>query len=400
MPRFVYAALDSTGQQTTGEVTASDSRQALARVRELGYFPTELKEAAIGPERILRGKVTQADIALSVRQLANLISAGLPVHRSLVVLTEQTDSPALRTLLEEARTEVRGGGSLSTALARFPKQFPPLAINLIRTGESTGSLDQSLQRLADLLEKSLQRRAQITSALIYPIVLIFVALAAVLFLVTFLIPKVGATLREFGSALPLPTIILMKFADAIISGWWAILGLLVILIVGFRYWWRRAEGRRQMEIWLRRSPMAGKLLDRIAAARFARTLGALLGGGVPILEGLEIAGVGAGSVLVSESLRQVREQVREGVPLATALDRAGGFLPALVHVSAVGEETGHLSELLLRLADSLDFEVDTALRRLISLLEPVIILVMGGLVGFIVLAILLPIFTLGSAMGR
>ncbi len=378
---------------------AADGRQALGRVREMGYFPTELSEAAAAPERRLRGRVSRADVALCVRQLSNLVGAGLPVHRSLIVLTEQTDGAAVKTLLEEATAVVRAGGSLSSALANFPQQFPPLAINLIRTGESTGNLDSSLARLADLLEKTLQRRAQIISALLYPALLTFVALAAVIFLLTFVVPKLSQVFRDFQTALPLPTLLLMSLGDAVKQGWWIVLVALAAGVVAAWYVGRR-RGENLWEKWLRALPPARKLLDRIVAARFSRTLGTLLSGGVPILESLEIAGSGAGGSHVARAIESAREQVREGVPLAAALSRVGGFLPVLVHVSAVGEETGKLPDLMLRLADSLDFEVDTALRRLLSLLEPAIILIMGGVVGFIVLAILLPIFSLGSVIGQ
>jgi type II secretory pathway component PulF len=398
MPKYAYAALDNRGRSTSGEVTAADSRQALARVRELGYFPTEISEVISSRPESRRGKkIRQDDIALTMRQMANLISAGLPVHRSLLVLTEQAYNPALKELLAEAEASVRSGGSLSTALARFPRAFPSLAINLISIGESTGKLDQSLQRLADLMEKTLQRRSQIISALIYPALLSLVAIGAVIFLMTFLLPKLSKTLKDLGAALPLPTIILIHISDLVTAGWWVALPVLLAGIGAGVYWWKKGladwlEGR------LYRLPLTRNLFYRISAARFSRMLGSLLAGGVPILDGLEIAGIGVGPTL-SGIIGRAREQVREGTPLATALSREPDLMPALVHVTAVGEETGKLSDLLLRLSDSLDFEVDSALRRLVGLLEPAIILVMGTIVGFIVLAILLPIFGLSAAMG-
>jgi type II secretory pathway component PulF len=398
MPKFAYAALDNRGRPAAGEVTAADPRQALARVRELGYFPTELNEITATPAAI-RGnkKIRRDDISLTVRQLANLIGAGLPVHRSLLVLTEQAYNPALKQLLGEAEAEVRAGSPLSVALAHYPRAFPPLAINLISIGESTGNLGQALQRLADLLEKTLQRRSQIISALIYPVLLTGVAISAVIFLMTFLLPKLSQTLTGLGTTLPLPTIILIKLSHLILSGWWAGLAVLLGGALAAKYWWKKGLAD-WLETRLYRIPAIGGLLSRIAAARFARMLGSLLSGGVPILDGMEIAGTGAGSTLAG-IIGRAREQVREGVPLAIALSREANILPALVHVTAVGEETGKLADLLLKLAESLDFEVDSSLRRLVGLLEPAIIIVMGLIVGFIVLAILLPIFSLSSAMG-
>lgn len=399
MPTFRYSALDTKGQRATGELAAADYRQALAKVRELGYYPTAVDEAQQMSEQRKRRRISRADIALGIRQLANLIGAGLPMHRSLVVLSEQTANPRLRELVEEARAEVRAGGSLSGAFSRFPREFPPLAINLIRTGESTGNLGSSLSRLADMTEKSLQRRAQITSALIYPALLIVVALTAVIFLVVFLVPLLRPVLRDLGTSLPLPTILLLAIANGVRAGWWAALPVIAAVVLGLWYYSRRS-GLAWWEKLVRVLPAPRRLMERIVTARFARTLGTLLAGGVAILDALEIGASGAGSTVVSEKIGEVREQVREGVPLATALERAGGFLPVMIHVSAVGEETGQLPDLLLRLADSLDFEVDIALRRAISVLEPAIILIMGIIVGFIVLAILLPIFSLGSAMPK
>jgi len=398
MPKFAYAALDSRGRPANGEITAADSRQALARVRELGYFPTELKEVALAPTASKEDrKIRRDDIALTVRQLANLIEAGLPAHRSLLVLTEQAYNPALKQLLGDAESEVRAGSPLSAALARYPRIFPPMAINLISIGENTGNLGQALQRLADLMEKTLQRRSQIISALIYPALLIGVATGAVIFLMTFLLPKLSQTLTGLGTALPLPTIILIRISNLILSGWWVGLALLLVGALAVKYWWKKGLSD-WLETRLYRLPLTGGLFSRISAARFARMLGSLLSGGVPILEGMEIAGNGAGSTLAG-IIGRAQEQVREGVPLTAALKREANILPALVHVTAVGEETGRLAELLLRLADSLDFEVDNSLRRLVGLLEPAIIIVMGLIVGFIVLAILLPIFSLSSAMG-
>jgi type II secretory pathway component PulF len=314
-----------------------------------------------------------------------------------LVLTEQAYQPALKQLLAEAEAEVRAGAPLSTALARYSRVFPPLAINLIRIGESTGNLGPALQRLAELQEKTLQRRAQIVSALIYPALLIVVAIAAVVFLTAYLLPKLSQTLKDLGTTLPLPTIILIRLSNLIISGWWVGLSILLIGGLAIGYGWKRG-----LAVWVERQfyrlPLSAGLLSRIAAARFARMLGSLLAGGVPILEGMEISGTGVGHTL-SDIIGRAREKVREGIPLASALSQEPLVLPALVHVTAVGEETGKLPDLLLRLADSLDFEVDTTLRRLVGLLEPAIILVMGLIVGFIVLAILLPIFSLSSAIG-
>lgn len=397
MPRYKYAALDAKGKQADGEVIAADSRQAFARVRELGVFPTGLNQVDESPEKGVKGKISTAEIAQLIRQLANLSAGGLPIHRSLVVLAEQSDNPALRALLDEARADVRAGGALSAAFGRFPKQFPPLAMNMIRTGETTGTLDQSLARLADLMETTLQRRAQITSALIYPTLLIVVAICAVTFLMLFLVPKISQAFKDSKMALPVPTTVLIGFSDALHAYWWLIFPVGIVIAFGM-YSLRKREGSSWYEPVVGKLPIAKRLLDRIVAARLARTLGTMLAGGVAILDALEIAGNGAGSRRVERAIEATRDQVREGVPLASALSNVGGFMPVLIHVSAVGEETGNLPDLLTRLADALDFEVDIALKRIVGLLEPAIILIMGGIVGFIVLAMLLPIFALSSTV--
>jgi type II secretory pathway component PulF len=397
MPRFKYDAVDNKGKSTTGEVIAADPRQAMVKIRELGIFPTQVGEVVQTPQQGLRRRISSADVAQLVRQLANLNAGGLPVHRSLVVLSEQTDSPALRAMLDDAKNEVRAGGSLSVALAKFPREFSPLAINMIRTGESTGTLDQSLTRLSDLMEKTVQRRSQIISALIYPALLICVAIAAVVFLMTFLVPKLGATFKDMQTELPLPTRALIACSTAVQSYWWLIIPILAAVGVWIFMMYKR-EGAGWFELVIARVPVARRVFERVVAARVARTLGTMLSGGVGILETIEIASTGSGSSRIGRKLEAVREQVREGVTLATALNNTGGFLPAIVHVSAVGEETGKLPELLLRLADSLDFDVDIAMRRFVSILEPVIIIVMGLMVGFIVLAMLLPIFSISQVV--
>jgi type II secretory pathway component PulF len=399
MPKFKYVALDAKGQSAEGEVTAADSRQALVRVRELGHFPTALNEVTVEPQKSTRSKISRADIAQNFRQLGNLIGAGLPVHRALAVLSEQSESAALRNLLEDIKSDVGEGTPLSVALSRFPREFPTLTISLIRTGESTGGLEKSLTRLAELMEKTLQRRAQVVSALIYPAVLVVVAISAVGFLLTYLVPMLSNAFREFRTILPLPTRILISIGDNVRAGWWVIL-LLVVGMGMVIFYMNRKRGAGWWEDLLQVLPISKRLIVRITAARFSRTLGTLLGGGVPILDALEVAATGAGNQRVILAINQVRMQVREGVPLANALNTAGGFLPALVHVTAVGEETGRLPDLLMRLADSLDFDVDVYLRRLVSLLEPAIIVIMGLLVGFIVLSMLLPIFTLSSTVAK
>jgi type II secretion system protein F len=405
MARFRYTALDRNGKTVTGEIAAEDPEEVKRRLRDLGYFPAGIAEAAqltlSRPGRARGGRgVSTSDVVVFTRQLADMTAARLPLFRSLSVLLEQADRPALRNIVETIRADVQQGRPLSEALQRHPRHFPDLYINMVRAGETSGHLDAVLLRLAEFLEKSQRRRSQVISALLYPAVLITVAIAAVAFVVGFLIPRLSTLFEALEQTLPLVTQVLLAVADFVSKAWWMLALFIIVLVLGLRWYTRTDSGRDALDLFMLRAPLLGPVWHKMGVSRLARTFGTMLDGGVPILIALEISGNAIGNRPMSRATDLLREEVRQGTPVAAALERSGVFLPLLVHMAAVGEETGQLPEMMIRVADSLDFEVDSTLARLTTLLEPFVIVIMGVIVGFIVLAVLLPIFQINATIGR
>ena len=405
MARFRYTALDRSGKQIAGEIAAENPEDVKRRLRDMGYFPSHIGEAAqvtLGQPSAgrRRRRIGGTDIVMMTRQLADMTAARLPMFRSLSVLVEQAGNSSMRDLLEEIQADVQQGRPLSEALERHPRYFPDLYVNMVRAGETSGHLDAVLLRLAEFLEKSMQRRSQVISALLYPAVLITVAIGAVAFIIGFLLPKLSALFAEMEQTLPLMTRLLLGVANILSAIWWALLALIVVLVVGARWYVHTEKGREAMDLLALRVPMLGPIWHKMAVSRLARTFGTMLSGGVPILMALEISGNAVGNRPMAGAVQAMREEVKEGTNVALALEHTGAFPPILIHMAGVGEETGQLPEMMARVADSLDFEVDSTLGRLTTLLEPIIIIVMGLIVGFIVLAVLLPIFQINAAIGR
>lgn len=421
MPDFRYTALDRSGKQVTGTLVGRDETDAATKVRAMGYYPVTVRGSGNGasaravatitgnktrpifesaaksevpqPEVVDKGRrVPRVHILLFTRELADLIDAGLPIDRAMSVLVEQSDSPELRAMVSRLQADIRAGKPLSEALTRYPREFPPLYANMIRAGEIAGQLPAVMTRLADFMEKEHVRRSQVMAALTYPMVLITVAVLAVTFLLTFVIPKLQDVFKDLGAALPLPTQMLLAASKFIQREWWLIAIAVVVAVYAFRGWVNTPGGRRTFDAFKLSVPLAGALAQKIVMARFVRTLGTLLGGGVPILDSLEIAGSAVGNTVTEAAVSSARDGVRQGEPLASSLESTGAFVPLVIHMTAVGEETGRLPSMLIRTSETLDFEVDNAMRRLTSLVEPAVVLLMGGFVGFVVLSILLPIF--------
>lgn len=405
MPRFRYSALDRSGKTVSGEIAAENPEEVKRRIRDLGYFPSEIGETTqltlgqpAGQKK--RGRLSSTDIAIMTRQLADMTAARLPMFRSLSVLAEQADRQALQDLVEGIRNDIQEGQPLSEALRRHPRYFADLYVNMVRAGETSGHLDAVLLRLAEFLEKSQHRRSQVVSALLYPAVLIMVAIGAVAFVMGFLFPKLSSLFDELEQTLPLITQLLLVVAGVMGKIWWIVALFVVALVLGLRWYARTEAGREALDLFLLRAPLLGSAFHKMAVSRLARTFGTMLSGGVPILVALEISGNAIGNRPLTRAAEAVREEVRQGARVAEALGRAGVFPPLLIHMTAVGEETGKLPEMLMRVADTLDFEVDSTLGRLTTLLEPIVIIVMGAIVGFIVLAVLLPIFQINATIGR
>lgn len=399
MPVYAYEAVDKSGAAVSGTLNAADDRAALSAVRELGLAPMAVKESAAEAQRRRGRRLKPADLTLFTRQLANLVAGGLPMMGTLDALLENTENARLYEVLSAVRREVAGGAPLHTALAAFPREFPPLYVSLVQAGETSGQLDAVLQRLASFQEQDLERRAQIRAALTYPALLVTVGGTVVFCLVTFLIPKFADMFADFGRALPLVTRLVLGAATALRHSWWAFILLLAAARLAFHQWRATPAGRLTWDRWRLGWPLLGRLQQRAATARLARTLATLLHGGVSLLEALELLEGIVDNAWLAEALRQIRAGVREGESLGAQTRQSGRFPGLLAQMMLVGEQTGDLEGALGTVADTLDVEVATSLKGLVALVEPLIILALGSVIGVVIYAVLIPIFQMNQFAG-
>jgi type II secretory pathway component PulF len=398
---FAYTALDPAGKKRTGFVDALNKDAAVAAITADGRFVVQITEHAVQkgtsthqkgqvPKR--GGKVSRSDLALFSRRLSDLALAGLPLDRVLQIVAEQSESQQLADVCEQALNEVRGGKPVSESLAMHPKMFNQVFCQTLRAGEASGQFGEVAGRLADFQESEVARRSTIVSALIYPCILATTAVGVVVFLLTFVIPKLSGIFKDLGNDLPGSTKLLLATTGFINQNYMFIIGGIIAAIVGYKAWAATEGGALSRDKMFLTMPVVGPVVNKATVSRFSRVLGTLLYGGVPILEALELSGLAAGNRLFRRSADQVMNDVREGRPIAEAMRDAGAFPPVLTHMVAIGEETGDLPKMLGRVSDSLDFEVDNGMRRLTAMVEPIIVLCMGAFVGFVVLSVLLPIF--------
>lgn len=396
MTTFSYVAVEPSGKKVTGTITAPDRNGAISSILAEGRFVLDLRESSAptkpGVPRAITGRASRADLALFTRRLADLAAAGLPLDRAIQVVGEQSESPALMRVAEEALEDVRGGLPVSQALAKFPKFFSPIFTETLRAGEASGQFAEVAARLADFQEREVTRRSQIVSALIYPAVLTTVAAGVIVFLLTFVLPRLSVVFKDLGTDLPASTRLLLDFTDFLSANWMLIVGVIVGATVFYRAAVLSEQGAIMRDRLLLRLPAAGKVVGKAVISRFSRVLSTLIYGGVPILESLRLSGMASGNRLIQSVAEEVATQVRDGEALHNAMSSTGAFPPVLTHMVAIGEETGDLPTMLSRVADSLDFEVDTGVRRMTAMFEPLIVVVMGVFVGFVVLSVMLPIF--------
>lgn len=400
MPTFAYSAVEPSGRKRSGVLEASDQSAAVAILTREGKFLLDIKEQAKATESSRssqtekkRKRATRSDLALFTRRMADLSSAGLPLDRVLEVLAEQTEALPLAKAAEAALVEVQGGLPVSDSLAlQGTKIFPDVYTQTLRAGEASGQFAESSERMADLLESEVERRSQVTSALVYPAVLTGVAIFVVVFLLTFVVPKLSSVFKGMGDSLPATTKILLATTDFLTANG---LYIVIAMIIGFfvyRGWSRTPAGALARDRILMNLPLAGPIVKKTTVSRYSRVLGTLIFGGVNILDGLELAGKAAGNLVFVQTSERVVQDVREGIPIAQAMKDTGEFPAVLTHMVAIGEETGDLPKMLSRVSNSLDFEVEQGLRRLTAALEPAIVVIMGGFVAFVILSVMLPIF--------
>lgn len=404
MPVFRFEAVDAAGEIRAEEIMAASQDEVILKLRDQGLLPLVVEEAnSDGLSRILnisllggRQRVSQKHIGLITQQLAQLLKAGLPLDRALTVLISVNNEPKVQKLLTRIQEAVRGGSGLADALEAQSGVFTRLYLNMVRAGEAGGSLEVVLERLADFLERSKALKDTVTSALIYPLILLLVAGASVVILLTYVVPQFQTLFDDAGEALPLATQIVIGLGEGVRRYWWLGVVLLAGSILFFRQQFSQIETRYRWDRLALRTPLIGDLIAKVETARLARTLGTLLRNGVPLLSALGIVREIIANQVLSQSLGAVAENLKAGQGLAEPLLKQQVFPPLAIHMIRVGEETGQLDAMLLQVADTYDGEVQTTVKRLLSLLEPILILGLGLIIAGIIMSILVAIISIND----
>jgi general secretion pathway protein F len=410
MPVYAFKGLDARGKNMAGVREAESPRSLRGLLRREGVFVTDFSEErqrAIGGKGLSRDvdlkalfdRIRPQDVAILTRQLSTLIRAGIPLTESLSALVEQASSDKMRRTLAEVRTKVNEGSPLADALGEHPKVFPDLYVNMVRAGEASGNLDQILVRLADFLDGQVKLRAKIQGAMVYPLVMAVVGMLVTGLLMVVVVPKITEIFSDMGRALPWNTQLLIWSSYVAGNYWWLVLMLMGGGIYGFTRWKVSPKGKPRWDRFVLRLWVVGPLVRMVAIARFSRILGTLLVGGVPLLKALEIVKNLLGNEVLIKVVEDARAAIREGESIAAPLAKSGQFPPMVTRMIAVGERSGQLESMLENVALAYETEVEVKIGRLTTLLEPVMILAMGGVVGFIVFSILMPILEMNELVG-
>ena len=425
MPKFSYVAMDTRGKETKGTLEVASQNEAITRVKEMGYFPTKIVEVdkakekadnkkgkAAAKGKAAKGKKGSANIQIKIpglsgrvkskvlttftRQLATLVDAGLPLLRGMRVLEKQEKNPTLKTVIGELSLAIEGGSTFSEALAQHPKVFNRLYVNMVKAGELGGVLEVVLNRLSEFMEKAQKIKGKVVAAMFYPVAVMIVAVVIMGVLMVYVIPQVKSVFSGMleGAQLPAFTRLVLGISDAIKDHFiWTAVGVIVVVII-FMFTIRTKVGRRVWDKVKMKAPLFGPVISKVAISRFTRTLGTLVSSGVPILQALTIVKETSGNVIVGNAVLAVHESVKEGETITAPLEASGVFPPMVISMVDVGEQTGALPEMLLKIADNYDEEVDNAVAAMTSLLEPVMIVFLAVVVGSIVIAMFLPLIAL------
>ena len=405
MPVYEYTALDRSGKSVNGIIDADSPVAARQKLRGSGVFPVDLKETSArsrdlrsGPVSIsvLFKRIRSWEICVATRQLSILLGAGVPLVGSLDVLLSQISNPPLKKILAQVKESVNEGTSLAYALSRHPRSFSNVYVNMVRAGEASGSLDVVLDRLADLGENQQALRRRFKAALAYPVFMFFIGTLVLLFLIAFIVPDITKMFRDMHQTLPVPTVVLISISNFIKGFWWLILLAAASVIVIIRQFKKTERGHYVWDSVKLRIPILGAMNNKMAVARFGRTLGSLLQSGVPLITALEIVRNIVNNVMIADVVDNAVKEIEAGKSLASPLDQSRWFPPIVVQMIRVGEQSGELEAMLIRIADTYEKDVESELMAMTSMLEPVMILVMGLIVGFIVVSILLPIFEMNQ----
>ena len=395
MAQFQYRAADGEGKVLEGMIEAAEVSAAVSRLQERGLVP--IKVAAPSPERSglaslslpeisFKKRIKNKDLLVLTHELSTLLGAGLPLDRSLQILSELSENPAMKAVVGDILQSVQRGKSLAESLAEHPKVFEPLYINMVKAGEVGGVLDTVLQRLTEYLESATELRDEVRSAMVYPVILLVTSFVSVTILLTYVLPKFQTMFTQGGQTLPFTARMMMGASDMMRMYWWVAVLLLVVAGVGFTHWIRTPAGRLQWDRFKLKVVLFGELTQKVAVARFARTLGTLLRSGVPMLQALDIVKDVAGNVVLEQTVEEVKVGVRGGAGVAGPLSHSGVFPPLALQMISVGEETGRLDDMLVQVAEYFDRDVRTTVKSLTAMVEPVLLLVGGVVVAFVVLS--------------
>jgi type IV pilus assembly protein PilC len=399
MPSYAWKGKNRIGEMQEGVIVAETRDTAAALLRRNGIQVVAVKaQAAAGTKSL--GKVKAKDLAIFTRQFSVMIDAGLPLVQCLEILGAQQQDKGFRKIIEAVRRDVEQGATLQAALSKHPKAFSDLYVNMVGAGEAGGILDVILQRLSGYIEKAVKLTAKVKSAMTYPITVITIAIAVVVIIMVKVIPVFSQMYEGLGAKLPAATILCMTLSNIIINYSYVVVGFCVVVWFGIRQYYRTLTGRLQIDTLLLKIPVLGDLLLKVAVARFCRTLGTLTSSGVPILEGMEITARTAGNQLIQNSILKAKAAVEQGRNIATPLAETKVFPPMVVQMVGVGEATGALDAMLSKVADFYEDEVDNSVAAMTSLMEPVMIAMLGIIIGFIVVAMYMPIFQLANVFGK
>jgi general secretion pathway protein F len=402
---FQYKGLDGGGAAVAGIVDAENSKSARAQLRKQRIFPTEMWAQKGGKGKGLSmevdftkifDRVSVKDVSAITGQLSTLIGAGIPIVEALTALIDQVEKPKMESMLRDIREQVNQGATLADAMRMHPEIFPDLYVNMVGAGETSGALETVLIRLTDYMEAQVRMQGKLVAALTYPALMGGVSSLIIVGLFVGVIPRIKSIFDSFGGTLPLITRIVMHISDFMIGYWYAILGVLIGMTVLFFRWVKTKAGRRKWHGWLLSLPVIGNVNRKVAVSRFCRTMSTLLDSGVPILSALGIVKTIVGNDIIADAVAAAATNISEGQSIAVPLKESGQFPPIVTHMIAIGERTGELEPMLSKVADSYDQEVERTLEALTSILEPVMIVVMGGIVAIVALSILLPMLTMSS----
>jgi len=405
MPTYTYKAKTAAGLVMEGTVDANEQRDAVEKLRSQKMVVLEIAEKSVSPLEKLKaligwkaGKnaIPSRDLSLFSRQLSTLVGAGVPIVQSLGILENQAENPDFKEVLGAVKSDIEAGLSISDALKKHPNAFPDLYCSMVKAGELGGILDTILERLTAYLESSEALKAKVKGAMMYPAIVLSICSIVTVFLMIFVIPTFKGIFASFGRDLPLPTQMLIDISDAMKSKWYLIVAFPFVGWKGFTKFYATPYGHRWVDAQSLKAPIFGPILKKVAVARFTRTLGTLIKSGVPIMQALETVSQTAGNVVIAEAVNATRESIREGGRLSDPLKKSGIFPNMVTSMISVGEETGALDIMLSKIADFYDQEVDTAVKGLTSLIEPIVIVVMGVVIGTIVVAMFMPMFEIGG----